>query len=155
MNPPEGAPAPVSAAHRVLPFFLLVIIALVIVLAALFIAGGDTCGVSCSYIPSAVATCTGENISITYQGGGQYPSSVVNISAYDTDPATSRVMGGTEGVLPVGSQLVLEGPFFSPAHIVAVAQFQDGAKMVTTDTSLRCGSGPARTRTPDTTPQAG
>jgi hypothetical protein len=57
-------------------------------------------------------------------------------------------VGGTDGVLPVGSVLVLEGPFFSPAHIIAIAKFQDGAMIVIVDTSMNCSTGPARTATP-------
>ena len=72
------------------------------------------CGVTCTYAPSAAAACTGENITITFQGGGRYPSTVTSVTAYDTDFTRNRTVGGTDGVLPVGSVLVLDGPFFSP-----------------------------------------
>ena len=134
-----------STIRGLLPYILIVILLAAVVLAVISLTMPSQCSGPCSYTPSAVPACTGETVTITYQGEGQYPSSVVNISAYDTDPSGTRTMGGIDGLLPVGSRLVLEGPFFSPAHIVAVAQMQDGAKMVILETRMECGSGPKRT----------
>ncbi|MFA5269442.1 MAG: hypothetical protein WC379_15860 [Methanoregula sp.] len=95
----------------------------------------------------AVATCSGENITVTYTGGPE-AGLLVNITVYDSDPANFRVMGGKDGILPVGSSLELIGPFFSPAHIIAVAHYNDGTSDYIVDMSLKCGSGPVRTYTP-------
>jgi len=136
----------ISTTRAALPFFLMVIVVFAVFLIGTFILFPDPCGGMCTHLSSATATCTGENITVTYQGGMD-ASTLVRITAYDTDPAGSRVMGGTDGVLPVGSTLVLAGPFFSPAHVVAVAHYQDGTDQVILDTMMKCGSGPVKTPT--------
>jgi hypothetical protein len=159
--PEEEAGAPVPAAgamsirerpglttSRTVLYLLLVFVIAVLIMAVIYVYMAGQCGVTCTYAPSAAAACTGENITITYQGGGRYPSTVTSVTAYDTDFTNNRTMGGTDGVLPVGSVLVLDGPFFSPAHIIAIAEFQDGSRMVIVDNSMKCGPGPARTSTP-------
>lgn len=140
-----------STARAALPFVLPAVFVIAL-LAAVFVIAmfqGPCGGGMCNYVASATAACTGENITVTYQGGPD-AYMLTKISAYDTDPATVRTMGGQGGVLPVGSVLVLEGPFFSPAHVIAFAYYQDGTQQVILDTFLKCGSGPAKTATPAT-----
>jgi hypothetical protein len=146
--PANDAGAPAAGGSRTALYLILVFIVAVLILAVIYVYMAGQCGVTCTYAPSAAAACTGENITITYQGGGRYPSAVTSVTAYDTDFTSNRTVGGTDGVLPVGSVLVLDGPFFSPAHIIAIAEFQDGSRMVIVDTTLKCGPGPARTPAP-------
>src|SRR5512137_2947377 len=103
---PKKEGSTLSTARGLLPYILIAILLAVAVFLVISLTMPPPCSGPCSYTPSAVPACTGETITITYQGGGQYPSSVVNISAYDTDPSGTRTMGGTGGLLPIGSRLV-------------------------------------------------
>jgi len=109
-----------------------------------FNSGLDPCGRLLFACTAATASCDGENISVLYMGGID-AGTLVNIRVYGTDPATTRMMGSKDGILPVGSSLILAGPFFSPAQRVAIAHYTDGTDQVILDTKLKCGSGPART----------
>jgi hypothetical protein len=137
-----------STSRAVLPLVLLVAILAAAFLVLMLFSMGDQCG-GCSRITAVTAACTNDTVTVTYQGG-QDAQYVINISAYDTDVAGTRVMGGTDGILPVGSVLVLPGPLYSPAHVIAIASYTDGTLQVILDQNMKCGENPGKTRTPAT-----
>jgi hypothetical protein len=141
-----------TTARAVIPPVLLFLILAAAFLLLLFQPLGDQCG-GCSRITIATAACTGENITLTYQGG-QDAEYVINISAYDTDPSGTLVMGGTDGILPIGSVLMLPAPLYSPANPVAIASYTDGTKQVILDQKMKCGEGPGKTRPATTAPSS-
>jgi hypothetical protein len=132
----------ISLVNAVLPFVLaifLVIAAMAVffVLAQLF---ADPCGVSCSHVIAATAACSGDGILVTYQGGVDAPM-VVNLSVRIEGMDRSPPLGGTDGVLPVGSSATYPGPFSNRSNVIGTVFFIDGAQQVVLDTTVKCGSG--------------
>lgn len=142
-----------SVLRAALPFFLMVIVVFLLFLVFVvltWVISPNPCG-GCSKISAVTAACSGEQINVTYMGG-QDAGMLVNVTVYETDRTRARVMGGPEGILPVGSVLVLDGPFHTPANVIALAHYTDGSEQVVLDTRMDCGSGPKLTRTPDGAP---
>jgi len=137
-----------STARAVMPFLLAAIIIISVFLVITFLAEGDTCGSRCYHVTAATATCSGDNILVTYQGGMD-ASSLVNLTVRINGEVRPPQIGGMEGVLPVGSSAVYTGPFPGRNNVVATAYYSDGLQQVILDTYLGCGSGsPVTTRSP-------
>jgi hypothetical protein len=138
----------ISAFRAAVPFVVIAVLVLALWLVSVFILFPDPCGGGrCDHVTAATAACSGGNISVTYQGGVDAPT-LVNITAYDTTPSQARVMGGTAGVLPVGSVLVLPGPFSAPVHVIAFAHYTDGTDQVILDTWRQCSAIPGQAGAP-------